>query len=46
MSTPEGRVRDKSDRGCNVSSRLNFGIGATAVAVGIVIGYFVLNWLR
>ena len=30
--------------GCNVSSKLNFTIGAISVAVAGVIGYFLYNW--
>ena len=31
---------------CNVSSRLNFTIGAVAIVAAIVIGYWAWHWLR
>jgi hypothetical protein len=33
------------ESGCNVSSKLNFTIGALSATAACVIGYFLYNWI-
>jgi hypothetical protein len=46
MSTDLSRVSERKDvTSCNASTSFNFTVGAAAIAVAGVIGYFLYTWL-
>jgi hypothetical protein len=46
MQEPGSEVRPDSEPSCNVSSTLNFTIGAVAIVAAVAIGWLILRMVR
>jgi len=43
---PPSQAAQKDGRGCNVSMKLNFTIGALAMAAAALAGYLAWHWIH